>query len=140
MPVCQAALPLAARYLPGGRSPAGEFDPHMLPGKGTEHIKRLEAGWRQKASNGRAITAEPEPDSAVSVPAAAFVSTALKVAGSASRDETRPVLTGILVSASERELRMVATDSYRLSIKETALESSLSAAFEVNAGKQFCVR
>ncbi len=75
---------------------------------------------------------EPESESAVSVPAAAFVSTALKVAGSASRDETRPVLTGILVSASERELRMVATDSYRLSVKVTALEQPLSQAFEVN--------
>jgi DNA polymerase III subunit beta len=75
---------------------------------------------------------EPEPDTAVEVPADAFVSTAQKVAGSASRDETRPVLTGILVSASERELRMVATDSYRLSVKETTLESPLSSGFEVN--------
>jgi DNA polymerase III subunit beta len=75
---------------------------------------------------------EPEPDSAVDVPATAFVSTAQKVAGSASRDETRPVLTGILVSASEREVRMVATDSYRLSVKETTLETPLSSGFEVN--------
>jgi DNA polymerase-3 subunit beta len=75
---------------------------------------------------------EPEPDTSVEVPAAAFVSTAQKVAGSASRDETRPVLTGILVSASERELRMVATDSYRLSVKETTLETPLSSGFEVN--------
>lgn len=75
---------------------------------------------------------EPDLDTAVSLPAAAFVSTALKVAGSASRDETRPVLTGILVSAADRELRMVATDSYRLSIKETALEAPLSRSFEVN--------
>ena len=42
------------------------------------------------------------------------------------------MLTGILVSASERELRMVATDSYRLSVKETTLEAPLSAGFEVN--------
>jgi DNA polymerase-3 subunit beta len=42
------------------------------------------------------------------------------------------VLTGILVSASGRELRMVATDSYRLSVKETTLEAELSSAFEVN--------
>ena len=35
-------------------------------------------------------------------PGAAFVETVLKVARSASRDETRPVLTGILVSASGR--------------------------------------
>ena len=75
---------------------------------------------------------EPEPDTAVEVPATAFVSTAQKVAGSASRDETRPVLTGILVSASEREVRMVATDSYRLSVKETTLETPLSSGFEVN--------
>jgi DNA polymerase-3 subunit beta len=75
---------------------------------------------------------EPEPDSSVEVPAEAFVATAQKVAGSASRDETRPVLTGILVSASERELRMVATDSYRLSVKETTLETPLSSGFEVN--------
>jgi DNA polymerase-3 subunit beta len=75
---------------------------------------------------------EPESESVVAMPADAFVSTALKVAGSASRDETRPVLTGILVSASERELRMVATDSYRLSVKETALEQPLAKAFEVN--------
>jgi DNA polymerase III subunit beta len=75
---------------------------------------------------------EPDPDQTVSVPAGAFVSTALKVAGSASRDETRPVLTGILVSASERELSMVATDSYRLSVKQTAFEEPLSRSFEVN--------
>jgi DNA polymerase-3 subunit beta len=61
-----------------------------------------------------------------------FVATALKVASSASRDETRPVLTGILVSASERELRMVATDSYRLSVKESTLDAPLSQGFEVN--------
>jgi DNA polymerase-3 subunit beta len=75
---------------------------------------------------------EPEPESAVQLPAQAFVQTATKVAGSASRDETRPVLTGILVSAADRELRMVATDSYRLSVKETTLETPLSAGFEVN--------
>ena len=54
------------------------------------------------------------------MPAQAFVETIAKVARSASRDETRPVLTGILVSASGDELRMVATDSYRLSVKETS--------------------
>ena len=75
---------------------------------------------------------EPDPASTVTVPVDAFVSTSLKVAGSASRDETRPVLTGILVSASDRELRMVATDSYRLSVKQTTLDSPLASGFEVN--------
>jgi DNA polymerase-3 subunit beta len=75
---------------------------------------------------------DPDGETTVSIPAGAFVSTALKVANSASRDETRPVLTGILVSASERELRMVATDSYRLSLKQTVLEQPLAGGFEVN--------
>jgi DNA polymerase-3 subunit beta len=75
---------------------------------------------------------EPEGDGRVEVPGQAFVDTVLKVARSASRDETRPVLTGILVSASGDELRMVATDSYRLSVKETQLEAPLEGAFEAN--------
>jgi DNA polymerase III subunit beta len=104
---------------------AQEQDVELVSGSATFHIRTLR-------TEDFPPFPEPEADGAVSLPAAAFVSTALKVAGSASRDETRPVLTGILVSASERELRMVATDSYRLSVKETALEASLSAAFEVN--------
>jgi len=75
---------------------------------------------------------EPEQEGNVTVPARAFVDTVLRVANSASRDETRPVLTGIMVSASERELRMVATDSYRLSVKETQLEHPLVGGFEAN--------
>ena len=76
----------------------------------------------------------PEIDDSerVEVPARAFVETVQKVARSASRDETRPVLTGILVSASGDELRMVATDSYRLSVKETKLEAPLASGFEAN--------
>jgi DNA polymerase-3 subunit beta len=75
---------------------------------------------------------EAEDAARVQVPAAAFVETIGKVARSASRDETRPVLTGILVSASGDELRMVATDSYRLAVKETKLEAPLSGDVEAN--------
>ena len=42
------------------------------------------------------------------------------------------MLTGILVSASGQELVMVATDSYRLSVKETKLASSLEGTLEAN--------
>jgi DNA polymerase III subunit beta len=75
---------------------------------------------------------EPESDGRVQLPGKAFVETVAKVARSASRDETRPVLTGILVSASGEDLRMVATDSYRLSVKETRLESAIQGSFEAN--------
>ena len=68
----------------------------------------------------------------VRVSAAAFSETVGRVARAASRDETRPHLTGVLVSAAERELRMVATDSYRLGVKETTLEEPLDGSIEAN--------
>ncbi|HEY1774543.1 MAG TPA: DNA polymerase III subunit beta [Solirubrobacteraceae bacterium] len=71
-------------------------------------------------------------ENAISLEAGPFIDTVARVSRSASRDETRPVLTGILVSATDRELRMVATDSYRLSVKTTKLEESLSAPLEAN--------
>ena len=76
----------------------------------------------------------PDPPGAgvVRLPAQTFARTIERVARAASRDETRPVLTGILVSVSGDTLRMVATDSYRLSVKETALEAEVSEPFEAN--------
>jgi DNA polymerase-3 subunit beta len=102
-----------------------EQDAELISGKAIFHIRTLRS---------EDFPPFPEPDSTggISMPVDAFVETAMKVAGSASRDETRPVLTGILISASDRELRMVATDSYRLSVKETALEAPLASSFEVN--------
>jgi DNA polymerase-3 subunit beta len=70
--------------------------------------------------------------STMRVPSRAFVETINRVARSASRDETRPHLTGVLVSASGQELRMVATDSYRLSVKETSLDQPLDGELEAN--------
>ena len=75
---------------------------------------------------------EAAADARVTIPLDAFVQTVERVARSASRDETRPVLTGILISAAERELRMVATDSYRLSVKRTELDTPLQGGLEAN--------
>ncbi len=104
---------------------SAEQDVELISGSATFHIRTLR-------SEDFPPFPEPDPESAVSMPVESFVQTATLVAGSASRDETRPVLTGILVSASGQELSMVATDSYRLSVKETRLESALSTSFEVN--------
>jgi DNA polymerase III subunit beta len=54
----------------------------------------------------------------------ALLETIDRVARSASRDESRPVLTGILVRFEAGKLVMVATDSYRLSVKETELDAA----------------
>jgi DNA polymerase-3 subunit beta len=59
-----------------------------------------------------------------SVDRAALLETIDRVARSASRDESRPVLTGILVRFEAGSLVMAATDSYRMSVKETSLEGA----------------
>src|SRR5919204_609076 len=54
-----------------------------------------------------------------------LVETVARVGRSASRDESRPVLTGILVRFEPGKVVMAATDSYRLAVKETLVEASL---------------
>jgi DNA polymerase-3 subunit beta len=69
----------------------------------------------------------PELEAAAlhTVDSEALLETIARVSRSASRDESRPVLTGILVRFEPGKLVMAATDSYRLSVKETALENDL---------------
>src|SRR5262249_10507024 len=104
---------------------ATEQDVEVLSGAATFHLRTL------RAEDFPTLPA-PADDARITVPAQAFVDTVARVARSASRDETRPVLTGILVSASTHELSMVATDSYRLSVKETALEDPITGSFQAN--------
>jgi DNA polymerase-3 subunit beta len=104
---------------------AAEQDVELVAGPSRFHLRTLPSEDFPKL---------PSADGAASVrmPAGAFVETVGRVARSASRDETRPHLTGVLVSAGERELRMVATDSYRLSVKETPLDEALEGSLEAN--------
>jgi DNA polymerase III subunit beta len=74
----------------------------------------------------------PTAETRLTLPAEAFIETVERVSRSASKDETRPVLTGILISASAQELRMVATDSYRLSVKHTKLQEPLVGTLDAN--------
>jgi DNA polymerase-3 subunit beta len=66
------------------------------------------------------------------IPAAALASTVDLVARAASRDDMRPVLTGVLVTAAGKEMTMVATDSYRLAVKRTELDGELGGELEAN--------
>jgi len=54
-----------------------------------------------------------------------LLETISRVSRSASRDESRPVLTGVLMKFEPGKLVMAATDSYRLSVKETAIEGTV---------------
>ena len=102
-----------------------EQDVELICGAATFHLRTLR-------SEDFPTLPAPSPETRISLPAEAFMQTVSRVSRSASRDETRPVLTGILMSASGQELRMVATDSYRLSVKETKLESPLQGSLEAN--------
>ena len=57
------------------------------------------------------------------IPIEPFVATADRVARAASRDDTRPVLTGVLVRIGPDGITMVATDSYRLAAMQTPLDA-----------------
>jgi DNA polymerase-3 subunit beta len=87
----------------------------------------------------RTLTAEdfpslpvPADQPGLSIPAAALEASIDLVARAASRDDMRPVLTGVFVSASGKEMTMVATDSYRLAVKRTELETELGGELEAN--------
>jgi DNA polymerase-3 subunit beta len=54
-----------------------------------------------------------------------LLETISRVSRSASRDESRPVLTGVLMRFEPGKLVMAATDSYRLSVKETSMEGAV---------------
>lgn len=48
-----------------------------------------------------------------------------QVVKATSRDETRPVLAGALLTISKNRLKLVATDSYRLAVREVVIESGV---------------
>lgn len=99
-------------------------DVEIAAGSATFHLRTLAAEDFPRL---------PEPDAdGLTLPAGALAETVELVARAASRDEVRPILTGILISASGESLTMVATDSYRLSVKTTPLESAISAELEAN--------
>ena len=58
------------------------------------------------------------PISTVELDAAAFADALRQVVPAASVDESRPILTGVLMAAEGDGLRLVATDSYRLAVRD----------------------
>ena len=117
------------RSLPAGEvtltARAAEQDVEIVAGSATFDLKTLRA-------EDFPTLPEPSGDSEVTLSAEILDSTIRRVERAASSDPSRPVLTGVLVQAEGSTLRMVATDSYRLSLKETELTEPLSTSFEAN--------
>jgi DNA polymerase-3 subunit beta len=103
-----------------------EGDVEVLSGTSAFYLRLL------RSEDFPPLPAAVEGQAASVLGAGAFSDTVAKVARSASRDETRPVLTGILITAADSTLRMVATDSYRLCVKSTPLAEPIPEPLEAN--------
>jgi len=64
------------------------------------------------------------PEQQIRIPFDVFSTMARKVCRVVSKDESRPILTGVLISSEDGMLKMVATDSYRLAVTEAPLEGA----------------
>jgi DNA polymerase-3 subunit beta len=69
--------------------------------------------------------AEP-PGDGVTLDAKALAEALRQVVSAASTDESRPILTGVLLAAEGDGLRLVATDSYRLAVRDLPGSSFLA--------------
>lgn len=72
----------------------------------------------------------PDEGAGITVPTDGIVRSIERVAKAASRDETRPVLTGVLTRIGPDGLILVATDSYRLAVEEAELDAPPEAPSE----------
>jgi DNA polymerase III subunit beta len=108
-----------ARLLPGS-----EVSLAHRPEEGVVEVSAGSANYRLHTLSAEDFPRLPDLSGAplFVVDADAFVGTAAQVSRAASRDESRPVLTGVLVRFEPGKLVMAATDSYRMSVRETPLE------------------
>jgi DNA polymerase-3 subunit beta len=90
-------------------------------------IRSGAATYRLHTYNAEDFPRLPDADAAErhEVDRGTLLETVSRVSRSASRDESRPVLTGVLMRFEPGKLVMAATDSYRLSVKETATEGAV---------------
>lgn len=66
----------------------------------------------------------------IEIPFAQFSSMVRRVSRVVSKDESHAILTGVLVTFTEGQLRMVATDSYRLAVTEAEMPGASADEFE----------
>lgn len=100
---------------------------------GGAHIKCQQSAFSIKTLPAADFPGFPRvaPDQSVSLPASTLAAMVKKVGRAVSRDETRAVLTGVLLVVDGPVVRMVATDSYRLAIDEATLDEGKGDRLEV---------
>jgi DNA polymerase III subunit beta len=103
--------------------PSDEVTIEHRPSESVVHVTAGSASYTLHTYNPEDFPRLPDVTSVQTFPVdrESLLETILRVARAASRDESRPVLTGILVQFAGGTLTMAATDSYRLAVKETEL-------------------
>jgi len=111
-----------ARLLPGD-----EVTIEHKPAESVVHVTAGSASYQLNTYNPEDFPRLPELDavSTFGVERESLLETISRVAKAASRDESRPVLTGVLVQFGGGKLVMAATDSYRLAVKETSFSGTV---------------
>ena len=101
--------------------PQGEVEIECREEENILQVRCGPAEYRLNTYSAEDFPRLPDTDAAVThtVDADSLLATVSSVGRAVSRDEARPVLTGILVKFGDGKLVMAATDSYRLSYKET---------------------
>src|SRR5579872_762683 len=107
--------------------PADEVQIAHLPESGVLEIVSGPFSSRLHTYSAEDFPRLPEVETAqtFTVESEALLDTVGQVSRAASRDESRPVLTGILARFEAGKLVMAATDSYRLAVKETQLNGQV---------------
>jgi DNA polymerase-3 subunit beta len=107
--------------------PAGDVSIEHKPAESVVHVTAGSASYTLHTYNPEDFPRlqELETVQTFTVDRESLLETIHRVARAASRDESRPVLTGILVSFTGGKLVMAATDSYRLAVKETELTGTV---------------
>jgi DNA polymerase III subunit beta len=109
--------------------PADEVTIEQPAGSGTVRLRCGASEYTLHTQAAEDFPNLPEPSgSSFTVDREAFVETVGHVSRAASRDESRPVLTGVLVEFGEGAVTMAATDSYRLSVKRSDLPGTTAEA------------
>ncbi len=106
--------------------PADEVSIEHKPAESVVHVVSGSASYQLNAFNPEDFPRLPATDAVATftVERESLLETIGRVARAASKDESRPVLTGVLVQFAPGKLVMAATDSYRLAVKETELAGS----------------
>lgn len=89
---------------------------HLTAGRSNAEIKGIDA---------QEFPPMPEPDKSggIEMPVSEFKEMIQQVAFAASRDDARPVLTGVLITVEGKTITMAAADGFRLSVRKAQLKT-----------------